>query len=59
MSRQHDPARLSRTDDHWAVVRMRFTPEEADEIEAAAKQAGKPVIDYLYWAVRKQAEGDV
>jgi hypothetical protein len=56
MRGKHNPARLSRSKEEWAVVRMKFTPEEADEFEAAADRAGMPVVDYLYWALRKQAK---
>jgi hypothetical protein len=46
-SNQH----LDRNAKGWAVIRMKFDPQEADKVERLAAEAGMPVVPYLYSAV--------
>lgn len=58
MSAATKPARFFERDrEGRAVVRMKFTPEEASLIEQAAGTT--PVIAWLYQAVNRQAEEDL
>jgi hypothetical protein len=44
----HNPSRLTRDTDGSCRLRLRFSAEDADNIEAAAQAANMPVLRWIY-----------